>query len=70
MASVQSAARIFGLRLQAIERPIPLVAATARRLFASGVNRVRPHGWTLADDGDLYTLPLGSRAVETGRVGR
>ncbi len=42
----------------------------ARRLFASGVNRVRPHGWTLADDGDLYTLPLGSRAVETGRVGR
>jgi len=41
----------------------------ARRLFASGVNQVRPHGWTMASDGDLYTLPLGSDQVERGRIG-
>lgn len=41
-----------------------------RRLFASGVNKVRPHGWTMADDGDLYTLPLGSKDVQIGRIGR
>jgi len=41
----------------------------ARRLFASGVNRVRPHGWTMAKDGDLYTLPLGSDEVKSGRIG-
>lgn len=41
----------------------------ARRLFASGVNKVRSHGWTIADDGDLYTLPLGSTEVRQGRIG-
>jgi ribonuclease Z len=41
----------------------------ARRLFASGVNRVRPRGWTLANDGDLYTLPLSSTEVQRGRIG-
>jgi ribonuclease Z len=41
----------------------------ARRLFSSGVNRVRPHGWTMANDGDLYTLPLGTKRIESGRIG-
>lgn len=40
----------------------------ARRLFASGVNQVRSRNWTIADDGSLYTLPLGSRVVEIGRI--
>ncbi|MFB3907273.1 MAG: MBL fold metallo-hydrolase [Candidatus Eisenbacteria bacterium] len=39
-----------------------------RRLFTRGVNEVRRDGWTMADDGSLYTLPLGSREVEIGRV--
>ena len=39
-----------------------------RRLFASGVNRVRKGGWTMADDGSLYTLPLGSKEVRMGRM--
>jgi ribonuclease Z len=40
----------------------------ARRLFASGVNEVRKGDWTMADDGSLYTLPLGTDQVITGRV--
>jgi ribonuclease Z len=40
----------------------------ARRLFARGVNQVRKGDWTIADDGDLYTLPLGGDRVEIGRM--
>jgi len=39
-----------------------------RRLFASGVNPVRDHGWTIAEDGSLYTLPLDSKEVQIGRI--
>jgi ribonuclease Z len=40
-----------------------------RQLFARGVNEVRPSDWTIADDGTLYTLPLGSDEVRVGRIG-
>ena len=40
-----------------------------RRLFAQGIDDVRPAGWTLADDGSLYTLPLGQDDVLVGRIG-
>jgi ribonuclease Z len=40
----------------------------ARRLFSRGVNEVRKGDWTMADDGSLYTLPLGSDEVRIGRV--
>jgi len=40
----------------------------ARRLFSRGVNGVRRGDWTMADDGSLYTLPLGSTSVRIGRV--
>ena len=39
-----------------------------RRLFAHGVNDVRRGDWTIADDGSLYTLPLGSDDIQTGRI--
>jgi ribonuclease Z len=39
-----------------------------RRLFAQGVNDVREGDWTIADDGSLYTLPIGSREVSIGRI--
>jgi ribonuclease Z len=39
-----------------------------RRLFAQGVDRVRRGGWTIADDGSLYTLPIGSGEIKIGRV--
>lgn len=39
-----------------------------RRLFASGVNEVRRGDWTIADDGSLYTLPLGSKEIAIGRI--
>lgn len=42
--------------------------ALPRRLFAQGVDAVRPDDWTIADDGSLYTLPLGSDEIEIGRI--
>ena len=39
-----------------------------RRLFTQGVNPVRPDHWSIAEDGDLYTLPFGSRKIEFGRL--
>jgi ribonuclease Z len=39
-----------------------------RRLFAQGVDAVRPDGWTIADDGSIYTLPLDSKDVRVGRI--
>lgn len=41
-----------------------------RRVFAQGVREVRKDGWTLAEDGSLYTLPIGSTEVRIGRVTR
>lgn len=39
-----------------------------RRLFQQGVNDVRQSGWTIADDGSMYSLPLGTTAIRIGRV--
>jgi len=39
-----------------------------RRLFSAGVNQVRRGDWTIAEDGSLYTLPLGSREISVGRI--
>ena len=40
----------------------------ARRLFAQGVDEVRRGDWTIADDGSLYTLPLGSDEIRIGSI--
>ena len=40
----------------------------ARRVFAQGIDEVRVGDWTIADDGSLYTLPIGSRSVQVGRI--
>jgi ribonuclease Z len=40
----------------------------ARRVFAQGVDEARRGDWALADDGSLYTLPIGSEDVRVGRV--
>jgi ribonuclease Z len=42
--------------------------AVPRRLFAQGLDDARRGDWTIADDGSLYTLPLGSDTIQTGRV--
>jgi ribonuclease Z len=39
-----------------------------KQVFARGVNAVRPEGWTIAEDGSLYTLPLGTDEVRIGRM--
>ena len=40
----------------------------ARRLFSNGVRKVRQGDWTMADDGSLYTLPLGTSAVHISHM--
>jgi ribonuclease Z len=39
-----------------------------RQIFARGVDEVRDGDWTIADDGSVYTLPLGSAEIRTGRM--
>jgi ribonuclease Z len=39
-----------------------------RQLFSSGVNEVRRGDWTIAEDGSLYTLPLGSEVIDVDRI--
>jgi ribonuclease Z len=40
-----------------------------RRLFFNGVDKVRQGDWTIARDGSLYTLPIGSKDVRIGKIG-
>ncbi|HEY7766056.1 MAG TPA: hypothetical protein VIB38_13780, partial [Aestuariivirgaceae bacterium] len=40
----------------------------SRRLFAQGINEARDGDWTIAEDGVLYTLPIGSQDVQIGLV--
>ncbi|HVI32677.1 MBL fold metallo-hydrolase [Phenylobacterium sp.] len=42
----------------------------ARRMFVRGVDQAREGDWTVADDGSLYTLPVGSQDIRIGRIGR
>jgi ribonuclease Z len=44
-------------------------AFITRSLFAQGVDAVRTGDWTIAEDGSLYTLPVGSSEIHTGRIG-
>lgn len=40
-----------------------------RRLFAAGIDEIRPDNWTIAEDGSLYTLPLDSEEVRIETIG-
>ncbi|KAB2970023.1 MAG: hypothetical protein F9K18_00235 [Thermoanaerobaculia bacterium] len=40
-----------------------------RRLFILVVNDVRGGDWTIADDGSLYTPPVGSQEISIGPIG-
>ncbi len=58
-----------GVKLLAFYHLLPAPDSfLTRRLFANGVNAVRRGDWDIAEDGSLYTLPLGSHAIEIGRV--
>jgi hypothetical protein len=39
-----------------------------RRLFAQGIDEARDGEWTMADDGSLYTLPIGSKDIQRGAM--
>jgi len=39
-----------------------------RRVFEQGISQARNGDWTIADDGSLYTLPIGSTGIQRGRV--
>jgi ribonuclease Z len=58
-----------GVRLLVFYHLLPAPdGALPRRLFAQGIDETRRGEWTIADDGSLYTLPIGSIDVQTGRV--
>jgi len=40
----------------------------AKRIFTRGMDGARHGEWDMADDGSLYTLPVGSRDYRIGRV--
>jgi len=40
----------------------------AKRIFTRGMDGARRGEWDMADDGSLYTLPVGSRDYRIGRV--
>jgi ribonuclease Z len=68
----EQAARIAnqaGVKLLAFYHLLPAPdGALARRLFAQGISEARQGDWTIAADGTLYTLPLGSTRIQVGRV--
>lgn len=70
--SPDEAARIAndaGVKLLAFYHLLPAPDGfLMRQLFAQGVDAVRNGDWTIADDGSLYTLPLGSEDIEIGRI--
>lgn len=72
--SPTEAARIAnaaGVRLLVLYHLLPAPDnALTRRVFVRDLNRARDGEWRLADDGSLYTLPLGSTEVQVGRVPR
>lgn len=41
-----------------------------RRVFAQGLREARQGDWALAEDGSLYTLPIGSDEIRIGRITR
>jgi ribonuclease Z len=62
-------ANAAGVRLLALYHLLPAPDGfLTKRLFAAGLNEVRRGGWTIADDGSLYTLPVRSHEVEIGRI--
>ncbi|MEW5685368.1 MAG: MBL fold metallo-hydrolase [Pseudomonadota bacterium] len=44
--------------------------AILESIFTRGMDGVRKGGWDLAEDGSLYTLPVGSADIRIGRVPR
>jgi ribonuclease Z len=68
----EQAARIAndaGVKLLVFYHLLPAPdGALPRRVFAQGVEEARHGDWTIADDGSLYTLPVGSDAVQIDRI--
>jgi ribonuclease Z len=71
--SPEEAARIAneaGVKLLAFYHLLPAPDGfLMRQLFAQGVDAGRNGDWAIAEDGSLYTLPLGSKEIETGTIG-
>ena len=71
--SPQEAARIAndaGVKLLVFYHLLPAPDGfLPRSVFGQGVNEVRKGDWVIADDGSLYTLPIGSSEVRIGRLG-
>jgi ribonuclease Z len=66
-AEIANAANVKLLVMYHLNPPPPFDAM--KRVFARGVDAVRPHGWQLGDDGTLVELPAGSAAVNVSQLG-
>jgi len=68
-AQAAAVANAAGVKLLAFYHLLPSPdGALPRRLFSQGVNEARHGDWTIADDGSLYSLPIGSDVVQIGRI--
>lgn len=68
-AEMAGLANEAGVRLLVLYHLLPAPDnLLARRLFTRDMEAARKGEWTMAKDGSLYTLPLGSKAVRIGRV--
>lgn len=64
-------ANTAGVKLLAFYHLLPAPDTyLTRQLFAHGVNDTRRGDWAIAEDGDMYTLPIGTGDVRIGRVAR
>ncbi len=63
------AANKAGVQLLVLYHLIPAPDnVMAKRIFTRGMDGARHGEWHMADDGSLYTLPVGSRDYRIGRV--
>lgn len=65
-AEIANAAGVKLLVMTHLTPPPP--NGVVERMFVRGVEPVREHGWVLADDGMLITLPEGSEKIERSKL--
>jgi len=68
-AEAAQAANQAGAKLLVLYHLIPAPDnAILKSIFTRGLDKARSGDWDLAEDGSLYTLPVGSKDIRIGRV--
>jgi ribonuclease Z len=62
-------ANVAGVKLLAFYHLLPSPdGILARQLFSRGVGEIRTSGWTIADDGSMYTMRIGGHDTIIGQI--